>query len=176
MKYRCRVCGKLFVDEESVINHILTHESITDYVDGLLNKYYTAVRNNELTYYKCEICGKQYIILSTLRIHLTKHEEIRQLINNKIREYYDIVKRSRFPLVRPKKHLEENRGLKQEYLEHLKTIMGFITALTAITVLTFLPLLISVVLRYLFKNDVIVYIGLALEFLWVPLLLSLSER
>jgi DNA-directed RNA polymerase subunit RPC12/RpoP len=92
MKYRCNICGKLFVDEESVLEHILTHESVINNIDTLLNKYYKVVRGSELTYYKCEICGKQFIIYSSLRLHLVKHEEIQELINNKIRKHYGVVR------------------------------------------------------------------------------------
>jgi DNA-directed RNA polymerase subunit RPC12/RpoP len=92
MKYRCNICGKLFIDEESVIDHILMHDSVIDSIDTLLSKYYTTVKEGELTYYKCEICGKQFIIYSSLRLHLAKHEEIQELISNKIREYYGVVR------------------------------------------------------------------------------------
>ena len=92
MKYRCNICGKLFIDEESVIDHILTHDSVIGSIDTLLSKYYTTVKGSELTYYKCEICGKQFIIHSSLRLHLIKHDEIQELINGKIRKYYGVVR------------------------------------------------------------------------------------
>jgi len=92
MKYRCNICGKTFIDEESVIDHILTHDSVINNIDTLLSKYYTTVKEGELTYYKCEICEKLFIIFSSLRLHIVKHEEIQELIINKIREYYGVVR------------------------------------------------------------------------------------
>jgi DNA-directed RNA polymerase subunit N (RpoN/RPB10) len=41
MKYlKCRLCGKVFVDEYSVLQHLLEHEDIKEVMSKCLSKYY----------------------------------------------------------------------------------------------------------------------------------------
>jgi hypothetical protein len=91
MKHRCNICGKTFIDEDSVIDHILTHDVLINDIIESVRKLYSVISGNGLTYYKCEICGKYFITFNSLKTHVAKHNEVQELVYDKVRGCYEIV-------------------------------------------------------------------------------------
>jgi hypothetical protein len=87
--FRCKICGKLFVDEESVLTHLVSHEECARVFDGLAVRYYSIVYDGRLTYYKCLLCRKYFTMTTLVKLHLLKHEEFLGLLSKYLSRYYE---------------------------------------------------------------------------------------
>jgi hypothetical protein len=67
-------------------------------------------------------------------------------------------------------------SLWHKYIENLIDVMKFVAILTTICVFGLLPFLVSVLLSHMLKNDAIMYVGLILEFVWIPFILTIGKR
>jgi len=65
---------------------------------------------------------------------------------------------------------------KMSYIRYLKFVITFITITTAIIVVAFLPLIIAKIITEKTKNEWLIYIGVALEILWIPLIMKIWEK
>lgn len=63
-------------------------------------------------------------------------------------------------------------SLVHDFIENLKTIADFIVVVVAVAVLAFLPLIVAMVLLYIFKNEAVIYISVILEVIWIAYLLD----
>jgi hypothetical protein len=88
--FRCKLCGKLFTDEPSVLTHLVSHEECTKVFDGLAARHYSIVYDGRLTYYKCLLCRKYFTIPTAVKLHLLKHEEFQQLLSKYLSRFYEV--------------------------------------------------------------------------------------
>ena len=64
---------------------------------------------------------------------------------------------------------------KMSYIKYLKFVMMFITIATAVIVITFLPLITTKIVAEKTRNETIMYIGVIIEILWIPMIMKIID-